>query len=41
MNSILAGIVAALLIAVSAAYVLDTNVQQPVDVARSTGGVRL
>jgi hypothetical protein len=41
MTSILSGIIAAVVIAVAAAYVLDTRVQREADRAFVTEGVRL
>ncbi|WP_272877217.1 hypothetical protein [Neoroseomonas eburnea] len=41
MKAIISGIVIAAIVAVGAAYVLDTRVQETVQVAFATGGVRL
>lgn len=41
MKAILSGIVIAIVIAVGAAYVLDTKVQETVQVAFTTSGARI
>lgn len=41
MKAILSGIVVAVIIAVGAAYVLDTKVQETVQVAFTTSGARI
>ena len=41
MKTVISGIVAAVIIAVGAAYVLDTKVQETVQVAFTTTGARL
>jgi Flp pilus assembly pilin Flp len=41
MKSVIAGIIAATLLSVVAAFVLDTRVQESVDQRFSTSGVRL
>lgn len=41
MKSVLTGIIAAAIIATAAAFVLDTKVQEGVDVRFATTGVRL
>ncbi len=41
MKAIVSGIVVAVIVAVGAAYVLDTKVQETVQVAFATSGVRL
>ncbi|WP_277613645.1 hypothetical protein [Neoroseomonas marina] len=41
MKAIISGIVIAVVIAVGAAYVLDTKVQETVQVAFTTGGARI
>lgn len=41
MKSVLTGIIAAAVLAAAAAFILDTNVQQPAEARFSTEGVRL
>ncbi len=41
MKSVITGIVAAALLSIAAAFVLDTRVQETVDTRFSTSGVRL